>query len=243
MRKYSSIRGAERVTRRAHARKTTARRHLSVVISEEVEIPSWIIDLPSFRQWARSPAYPERGKVSFLDGEIWVEVSMEKVIHNLLKTLITSTLFAICSARGLGRVFGDRMMLVNPDAGLSTEPDGLFFFEDSLTSGRVRLAEGADSLEVEGSPDMVLECISKHSVKKDTVILPSLYWAANVTEYWLVDPRPTPATLTIFRRGPQGYQAVRKHGGWAKSTVFNLSFRLRQEESEQALPVYLLESK
>lgn len=240
MAKHLPIRGAERRTSRVPP---DSWQRDNVVISEEVEIPSWVVDHDSFRQWALSPAYPERGKVSFFQGDIWVDVAMEKALHNTLKMAVATTLLAIASSARLGRFFGDRMMLVNADAGLSTEPDGLFYLYKSLASGRVILKEGDDSLEVEGSPDMVLECISKSSVRKDTVILPQLYWAANIPEYWLVDTRPKLATLTIFRYGADAYQPVRKSGGWQKSTVFNLSFRLRLEESEDNLSDYFLDSK
>ena len=37
---------------------------------------------------------------------------------------------------------------------------------------------------------MVLEVVSKTSVRKDTVVLPQLYWKSKIPEYWLVDGRP-----------------------------------------------------
>ena len=105
------------------------------------------------------------------------------------------------------------------------------------------LAEGADSLEVEGSPDWVLEVISKSSIKKDTQTLPPLYWASQISEYWLVDPREDPARLTIFRPGDKAYEAVRKQGGWQKSAVFGASFRLRKDPEAGELPTYYLDVK
>ncbi|MFQ5929788.1 MAG: hypothetical protein ACE5MK_08810, partial [Acidobacteriota bacterium] len=47
----------------------------------------------------------------------------------------------------------------NVEADLSTEPDGLFVSFEAIQSGRVRLVEGAGEgyIELEGSPEMVLE--------------------------------------------------------------------------------------
>jgi hypothetical protein len=105
----------------------------TIVIAEEVELPPWIGDHSAFRRWARSSQYPERGKVSYLHGDIWVDNSVEKLIHNMLKTLVTSTWFALASAKDLGQALGDRMMLTNLEAGLSTAGWAVF---------RARVAHG-----------------------------------------------------------------------------------------------------
>src|SRR5256885_8764701 len=47
-------------------------------------------------------------------------------------------------------------------------------------------------LELEGTPDMVLEVVSESSVQKDTKRLRQLYWQAGIREYWLVDARREP---------------------------------------------------
>ena len=81
------------------------------------------------------------------------------------------------------------------------------------------MAEGEDSLEAEGSPDMVLEVVSATSRRKDTVVLRELDWRAGVKEYWLAEPRRDDVTFDILRHAPKGYVATRKPGGWIKSTV------------------------
>ncbi|HUG89872.1 MAG TPA: hypothetical protein VML55_03500, partial [Planctomycetaceae bacterium] len=54
-----------------------------VVIEDRVTVPSWVHDLESFRRWAKSDELPERGRFSFLDGEIWVDLSREQLFtHN-----------------------------------------------------------------------------------------------------------------------------------------------------------------
>ncbi len=94
--------------------------------------------------------------------------------------------------------------------------------------------------ELEGSPDMVMEIVSTSSVKKDKVILPPLYWQASIAEYWLVDVREERMDFDIFRRGPKNYVPVRKAGGWLKSGVFDLSFRLERKIDKRGNPVFSL---
>ena len=50
-------------------------------------------------------------------------------------------------------------------------------------------AEEGGYVELDGSPDMVLEVVSDSSVEKDIDVLMDLYWKAGIREYWLVDAR------------------------------------------------------
>lgn len=201
----------------------------TVVIQQEQEairITDWVGDLASFRRWAKSDEYPERGWYAHLDGELWADPSRERLIHNLLKMRIAVVLTLLADQARTGRFLGDRMLLTNIEAALSTEPAGMFISDDSIREGRVRLEEGENSVEVEGSPDMVLEVISPTSVQKDSIVLRNFYWRAGVREYWLADPRAADPTLEILRHGTKGYVSVRKRSGWLNSAVVAKSFRL-----------------
>ena len=57
-------------------------------------------------------------------------------------------------------------------------------------------------VEVEGSPDMVLEVISDSSVRKDDVLLRQGYWDAGIGEYSPV--RRSPRTNAIRHSAPHG---------------------------------------
>ena len=57
----------------------------AIIIGEQVRIPAWVDNLDSFRRWANSDDFPEQGWFSHLKGELWVDLAMEKLIHNLLK--------------------------------------------------------------------------------------------------------------------------------------------------------------
>src|SRR5436189_107241 len=115
----------------------------AIVIAGQVRIPPEVVDLESFRRWARSPKYPKRGWFSYLDGEIWVDLSMEQLItHNRAKTAFTIVLGGLVETEDWGYFFSDRALLSNPEANLSTESDGTFVSFASLESGKIRFVEG-----------------------------------------------------------------------------------------------------
>src|SRR5262245_9829515 len=136
-----------------------------IVLDEDVQIPGWVVDLGSFRRWANSDTFPERGRFSHLGGKLWVDLSMENIAHNKAKTKIGSVLCLLVEKAGKGSFLGDGMLLTNVGAELSTEPDGMFYSDETVRAGRIREEHGAASVEVEGSPDMVLEVVSPRSVR------------------------------------------------------------------------------
>lgn len=214
---------------------------MNFIVDDTICVPVGATDdFDSFRRWTKSASYPERGEVAFLNGDLWVDSSMETWLHNQLKSAITVVLGNLVMTAALGRVFGDRMRLVHEDALLSTEPDAMFVSSEAIKARRVRFEEGTDSLEVIGTPDMVLEVVSKHSIQKDTVVLRELYAAAGIAEYWLVNPLGGQLSFEILRLTARGYAAARKTNGWTKSAVFNRSFRLEPQESDDELPDYRL---
>jgi Uma2 family endonuclease len=197
-------------------------------------------DFDAFRRWTKSKDFPERGDYAFLGGDLWADISMETLIHNQLKSVIAVVVGGLVMTEALGRFFADRMRLVHEDVCLSSEPDAMFASHASYKSGRVRWEQGEVSLEVIGSPDMVLEVVSTSSLQKDTDVLRGLYAAAGITEYWLVNPLRGQLTFDILRLSRGRYVATRKTAGWLKSPVFGKSFRLVAEESSDGLPQYRL---
>src|SRR4051794_23755651 len=110
-----------------------------IVFSGGLRVPVWVQDLESFRRWTLSDEYPDQGEISYLGGLLWVDPSMERDIHNQIKTTIIAILFALVRTAQLGRVYGDKMRLVHPEANLSSEPDGLFLSQDTIRRQRVQL--------------------------------------------------------------------------------------------------------
>src|SRR5262245_39510197 len=193
-----------------------------IVLDDSLTIPGWVTDHAAFRRWAYSDEFPERGRFSFIRGRVWADPSMEHDSHNQLKAEITEILRGHVKAHNLGRFWIDGMLLTHEAAGLSTEPDGMFARWDTLQDGTARLVGGnpPDGVELNGTPDMVLEVVSKKSVRKDTIELPDVYWEAGIAEYWLIDPRGQELRFDILRHSSNGYRPVRPSGGWRKSAVF-----------------------
>lgn len=222
----------------------------AVVISDpfkhgQVAVPAWVTDLATFRRWACSSEMPEQPAFSFLDDEIWVDLSMEQaLIHNEAKTACGSVLFLHTKQEKLGYFFGDGMLLSNTEADLSVKPDGVFMTWETIRSRRLRLLPGAAGgvVELEGSPDLVLEVVSDSSVSKDTVKLRDLYWRAGIREYWLVDARPAQPTFQILHHAPDGYgETPTQQDGWLASIVLGREFRLSAEVDPLGNPRFSLE--
>lgn len=208
-----------------------------------MRIPAWVSDLQSFVRWTHSRDYPEHGWFAFLGGELWMDLSMERMTHNQIKTKTNAVLTLLAEDDESDLYYGDRMQLLNAAAALVTEPDGMFVSYKTLRAKRVRLRRGDDSLEVRGSPDMVLEVISTTSARKDTKLLPRLYWKAKVQEYWLVDGRLKDPELDILRWGKSKYSKTRKDAGWVKSGVFAREFRLVRRPGAERLSTFTLEMR
>ena len=212
--------------------------------SNSIHVPVWVNDLESFRRWVHSDESPETSLVFFLAGEVWVDMTKEQIFsHVRLKQEFYRVLGTLAKVERQGDFFPDGLLLTNPEADLSGNPDGTFVASDSFRTGRVRLIEGVDSgyVELDGSPDMVLEVVSDSSVTKDTQLLRDLYWMAGIREYWIADGRGERADLTILRRAARGYTTIRKSAGWMKSTVFSKSFRLSSQIDSLGHPEFLLD--
>jgi Uma2 family endonuclease len=223
----------------AHKRPTTR----IITDHAEIQIPAWVVDLESFRRWTDAEEFPEDGRICYLKGEVWVDMSREQVFtHNQVKLEYTLVVGGLVKTGRSGRFFPDGLRLINLAADISSVPDGTFISAESLRTGRVRFVEGAQEgyVEVEGVPDMVLEIISASSVHKDNVLLRQAYWEAGIREYWLVDARGESIRFDIFRYTPKGYVATRKQAGWLKSAVFGKSFRLSQRVDPLGHPEYTL---
>ena len=211
---------------------------------KQVTVPPWVVDLASFRRWMDSDDVPEKLRIWYLKGEVWIDMSKEQIFsHLVLKNEIFYVLTGLVKAGRLGLFLPDGLLLSNVTADISGNPDATFISNAALDSNRVRLIEGKEHgyVEVEGSPDMVLEVVSDSSTRKDLVVLRQAYGEAGVREYWLVDARREPLTFDILRRTAKGYAATRKQDGWLKSVVFGKSFRLTQRTNARKHPEFTLE--
>ncbi len=167
----------------------------AIILEEQIEIPMSLRSLAAFRAWAATGAFPQRGRIDYLAGRIEVNMSPEDLhTHGKLKMEIAGVVWRRVKDLRLGETYTDRDRVSNVEANLSSEPDVVFISDASLNLGRVRLvpraAGGSDRyLELEGSPELIVEIVSDSSVVKDTQRLPQAYFAAGVAEFWLVDAR------------------------------------------------------
>jgi Uma2 family endonuclease len=210
---------------------------------EALVIPDWVVDLDSFGRWVDSDDFPDEGRIDYLKGEVWVDMSREQVFsHTQVKTEFAIVLGGLIRTDDLGEYFTDGLRWSNIDVDLTVRPDGVFISNEALDD-RVRLIPGAKDgyVEVEGAPDLVLEIISDSSVQKDTKRLPRLYWEAGVREYWLVDVRGERLAFSVFRHTTKGYVASRKKDGWVKSGLLGRSFRLTRKANKFRHERYVLD--
>jgi Uma2 family endonuclease len=140
---------------------------------------------------------------------------------------INDVLAALTKERNLGRYFRPPTWFTDAASELSTEPDGFFVSWASIESGRV-FVNPERTVELLGSPDMVLEVVSASSRKKDTVELVDDYAAAGISEYWIADalgPQPSLQILTPADAGR--YTPIEADAeGWVHSPLWHMAFRL-----------------
>lgn len=215
---------------------------------EEIIIPATAYTLPGFRVWVRSDAFPERGHVAFIGGEIFIDMSGEELqAHNWLKAEISRGIMNLIVDQDLGRFFADRARVSNDEADLSNDPDAAFASWETLKSGRVRLVAHEERqerlLEAEGTPDWVMEIVSDSSVRKDTRLLRERYHRAGIPEYWLIDARGEDVDFQILLHRPEGYVRAPHKGKWQRSQVFGRQFRLTRKRDPIGCWFYTLQMK
>jgi Uma2 family endonuclease len=208
----------------------------SVITLEEhgIDIPSSALTLEGYRAWAKSDTFPERGRIVFLGGRLSIDMTPEELeTHAKLKGEINRSILNLNRKLDLGEYYPDGVLLTHPEVGLSTEADAAFVCWDDLEAGKLRLiprvgVEG-QFIEVEGTPNWVLEIVSNSSVGKDTRVLRDLYHQAGIEEYWLIDARGADLRFEILLHGKEGYEAAVGKKGWLPSRVFGRRFRLTRE--------------
>ena len=139
-------------------------------------MPATAFDHAGFRAWVTGGGLPDAVRATWVAGEVLVEMSPEEIeSHAKVKGAVFATLHRIVEDEDLGELLPDNVLVTNAKAALSTEPDVTFVSWGSLESGRVRMVEAAARtdrfVEIEGSPDLVVEVVSQSSVRKDTRLL------------------------------------------------------------------------
>ncbi len=207
----------------------------AVVFSNRVKVPSSALSLDGFRKWAHSPKFPKRGKISFVSDEVYLDMSPEEIRSHLsVKGDVFGALWSFCRLTNVGIAYADGAFLVNEEAGLATEPDLMFCRHETIESGQVHLRElvpgSGRQVEIHGSPDLVVEIVSKSSVTKDKKRLRDAYFRAGITEYWLIDARGEVIEFDVLTRGESGYvAAIADENGFRSSVALAKQVCLTRE--------------
>ena len=204
--------------------------------------------LAGFREWTSDEGtFPETGRIAFLVGEVIVDLSPPLVIsHGQVKLAVNMGLLTLIKLDDLGAFYPSGVRIVNVDAQLSDEPDAIFATWGAFEEGKlrkVRTKDGKDYIELEGTPDWVLEVVGPSSVEKDGIKLRQRYHMAGIPEYWLIDARGDEISFEILVRHPAGYQSKRLKSGWRQSAVFGKQFRLVRRRDQLGDWAYRLEMK
>jgi Uma2 family endonuclease len=217
--------------------------------ADGIEIPPGILDMARFRSWVHSGSFPERGRIDWVTGRMEVDMSPEDLnTHGSPKSAIAVQLGNLIQETGRGLVFIDRARFSSPAADLSVEPDILVILVKTLEAGRARLvpkASGAEGrfVEIEGTVDLAVECVSDASTVKDRKRLREAYHRSGVTEYWLVDAREESIEFQILLHAENGYKpAAPDKKGFVRSDVLGRKVRLVVVRREAGLVFYRLEA-
>ena len=209
----------------------------SILIEGELEIPGDLYSLADFRRWALSSEFPELGRIDYVAGRVEIDMSPDNLyFHSAPKSEIGAVIRNRLKHTNLGQVFVDKTRVSVPHLDLSVEPDVVFISDDSILSGRVRLVPTAGSrpgsyIEFEGAPDLIVEVVSDRSRVKDTKRLFAEYFAAGVSEYWLVDARRDELRFVIHTRGPEGFVPVEVDAsGYQASVMLGARYLLERRQ-------------
>jgi Uma2 family endonuclease len=218
------------------------------VVTDRVNlrIPESAFTHAGFRAWATSGDVPEHVRTAFIDGEVHLDMSNEEYeTHILVKGEITRAIMNLNRERQLGKFYPDGGLVTNEAAGVSNNPDASFVTWEGIEAGRVQLVpregEPGQYVEMVGTPDWVLEVVSRSSVQKDTTRLRQAYHRAGVPEYWLIDARGAEIVFQILYRRRTGYAAAPQRSGWQHSRVFGRGFRFVRRRDRAGLWEYTLE--
>jgi hypothetical protein len=198
-----------------------------------------------FRAWVTSGGCPERVRCAFLAGEVILDLSNEELETQVaVKGEITCVLARLVRDQKLGKFYGDGVLFSNVQARMSNNPYAVFLSRNALQSGLVTFVPtkgaGHQPIELSGTPDWVLEVVSRSSVSKDTQRLRAAYHRAGIPEFWLIDARGEEIAFHVLHHRKSGYVTAPVKDGWQRSRVFGRWFRLERARDEFDLWEYTL---
>lgn len=221
--------------------------HAESLLVDSVEVPASAFNYDGFRAWALSNEFPEHGRITFLSGDVQVDLTLEELeTHNQAKGEVTSILANINHDEEVGRVFSSGARIASPQGELSCEPDAVYCSWQAFETGCVKLvplsSDPKQLVLIEGTPDLVVEVVSDSSAIIDKRVLPTKYHRAGIPEYWLIDARKK-LDFRILVWAPSRYQPASEEGGWQKSQVMQRQFKLMRTKGRMGYWKYHLQTR
>jgi Uma2 family endonuclease len=135
--------------------------------------------------------------------------------------------------------------VTNVEAEVSNNPDMVAVFWESLDKGVVHYlrTKKDQEMQIEGSPDWVLEIVGNRSVAKDTRDLRHAYHRAGIREYWLVDARGEDIHFQILHWRKAGFVAAPRDAAWQRSRVFCRWYQLTRSRDRRGGWLYQLAAR
>lgn len=141
--------------------------------------------------WADEDIHAEWVPIAGTDqGEVIIHMP-PKDIHQVVVGFLHSLLSLFVSLFDMGQLRIAPLEVKLQPEGASREPDLLFIANEHLA----RLTPD----RVEGPPDLIIEIVSKDSVKRDREDKFKEYQSAGVREYWVIDPRAEKQRADFYR--------------------------------------------
>lgn len=151
---------------------------------------------------------PEDKRYEIIEGELFMTPS-PRTVHQRLIVKLFQLINDFVKKGKLGEVF-----IAPYDVILSkhdiVQPDIIFVSKEN--------ARIVTELNIQGTPDMVVEILSPSNKEIDLLLKKKLYAASGIKEYWITDPAPAKKSVKLFHLGKKGYEEV-KTGNTLKSLV------------------------
>ncbi len=150
------------------------------------------LSLAEFLSMSEIDSSPVKYELEF--GKL-VEVTRPTWEHNELALELAHIIRSYVRAKGLGRVSGDILVILDEGRDLSYAPEIVFVATKHLD----RIREG----RVYGMPDLVFEILSPTNAHRDIGVKKRIYHACGVQWYWGVDMERK--TVEEYRWTEEGY--------------------------------------
>jgi hypothetical protein len=124
---------APSAARKALAADNDIQKHLPRIL----RIPRKAHTLAGFRDWVHSDEFPEKLKVMFLEGEVFLDMSEEDIrSHAAVKTAVCVALEILNQEIDFGNIYIDGVLVTNDAANVSNNPDAVAVSWQSVDRAR-----------------------------------------------------------------------------------------------------------